>query len=63
VLARELSGLEKRLRRMAGGDGRVRLLMSAPGVGAIVGLTFAAAIDEPARFHSSKQVEGVRYLV
>jgi transposase len=32
VLARELSALEKRLRRMARGDGRVRLLMSAPGV-------------------------------
>jgi len=60
VLARELSGLEKRLRRMARGDGRVRLLMSAPGVGAIVGLTFAAAIDEPARFRSSKQV-GAHY--
>src|SRR5215472_10849073 len=39
VLARELSGLEKRLRRIARGDGRVRLLMSAPGVGAIVGLS------------------------
>ena len=60
VLARELSGLEKRLRRIARGDGRVRLLMSAPGVGAIVGLTFAAAIDEPARFRSSKQV-GAHY--
>jgi transposase len=60
VLARELSGLEKRLRRMARGDERVRLLMSAPGVGAIVGLTFAAAIDEPARFRSSKQV-GAHY--
>jgi transposase len=41
---------------MARADGRVRLLMSAPGVGPIVGLTFAAAIDEPARFRSSKQV-------
>lgn len=60
VLAREFSGLEKRLRRMARADGRVRLLMSAPGVGAIVGLTFAAAVDEPARFRSSKQV-GAHY--
>jgi transposase len=60
VLARELSGFEKRLRRIARGDGRVRLLMSAPGVGAIVGLTFAAAIDEPARFGSSKRV-GAHY--
>jgi transposase len=28
--------------------------MSAPGVGTIVSLTFAAAIDDPARFKSSK---------
>ena len=30
--------------------------MSAPGVGAIVALTFVAAIDDPARFQSSKAV-------
>ena len=30
--------------------------MSIPGVGAIVSLTFTAAIDEPARFKSSKQI-------
>jgi transposase len=34
----------------------VRLMMSAPGVGSIVGLTYVAAIDDPARFKSSKQV-------
>jgi len=30
--------------------------MSAPGVGAVVALTFVAAIDDPARFRSSKAV-------
>ncbi len=30
--------------------------MSAPGVGAIVALTFRAAVDQPERFRSSKQV-------
>ena len=30
--------------------------MSTPGVGAIVGLTYVAAIDDPARFTSSKTV-------
>src|ERR1700739_3387180 len=30
--------------------------MTAPGVGAIVGLTYAAAIDDPSRFRSSKAV-------
>jgi transposase len=41
---------------MARHDTRARLLMSVPGVGAIVSLMFAAAIDDPARFKSSKQV-------
>jgi len=41
---------------MARCDTRARLLTSVPGVGAIVSLTFTAAIDDPARFKSSKQV-------
>jgi len=49
VLLRELSGLAR-------ADGRVRLLMSTPGVGAIVALTYASAIDDPSRFKSSKMV-------
>lgn len=56
VLARELAGLEKRVRSAARADGRVRLLMSAPGVGAIVGMTYVSAVDDPARFRSSKSV-------
>jgi transposase len=42
VLARELSSLEKRVRAIARSDQRVRLLMSAPGVGAIVALTYVS---------------------
>jgi transposase len=56
VLARELSSLEKRVRAIARSDQRVRLLMSAPGVGAIVALTYVSAIDDPARFQSSRMV-------
>ena len=56
VLARELAGLEKRLRGLARLDTRARLLMSAPGVGVIVALTFVAAIDDPGRFKSSRAV-------
>jgi len=37
-------------------DTRVRLLTSIPGVGAIVSLSFTAAIDDPARFKSSRQI-------
>lgn len=56
ALARELAGLEKRVRTIARDDARVRLLMSAPGVGAIVALTYVSAVDEPSRFKSSKMV-------
>jgi transposase len=56
ALARELRSLEKKVREMARTDQRTRLLMTTPGVGAIVALTFVAAIDDPGRFRSSKQV-------
>jgi transposase len=56
VLLRELSGFEKRVRTMARHDPKARLLMTTPGVGTIVALTYASAIDDPARFKSSKQV-------
>jgi len=56
VLLREFNGFERRVRTMARQDAKARLLMSTPGVGAIVALTFASAIDDPARFKSSKQV-------
>src|SRR3984885_6476457 len=56
VLLRELNGFEKRVRQQARQDKRVRLVMAAPGVGPIVGLTYVSAIDDPARFTSSKQV-------
>jgi len=56
VLAAQLQGLEKRLRSLAKEDGRARLLMTTPGVGVIVALTFVAAVDVPERFRSSKSV-------
>src|SRR6266436_6131875 len=56
VLLREFAGFEKRVRQAARSDDRVRLLMTVPGVGAIVGLTYASAIDNPGRFKSSKML-------
>ncbi len=56
ALGEQLSKLEKRVRSLARDARRARRLMSAPGVGAIVALTFVAAIDDPARFRSSKAV-------
>ena len=54
VLAGQLQGLERWIRRLARDDARARLLMSTPGVGSIVALTYVAAIDDPGRFRSSK---------
>jgi transposase len=55
VLLREFNAFEKRVRLMARSDAKARLLMSTPSVGSIVALTYASAIDDPARFKSSKQ--------
>jgi transposase len=54
ALAAEFAALDRKVRSMARADGKARLLMSTPGVGAIVALTYSAAIDDPDRFRSSK---------
>jgi transposase len=56
TLGAQLRELETRLRKQARHDERARLLMTVPGVGVIVALTFAAAVDDPGRFRSSKTV-------
>jgi transposase len=56
VLLREFKGLERRVVEIARLDAKARLLRSVPGVGPIIALSFAAAIDDPARFKSSKKV-------
>jgi len=56
VLRTEFAAFQKQTRKMAQSDSRTRLLMSTPAVGPIVSLTYASAIDDPARFRSSKQV-------
>ena len=48
--------LEKNVRQISRADARVRLLMSTPGVGPLVALTYVSAIDDPKRFTSSKRV-------
>lgn len=53
---REFKILEKQVRQIGRADERVRLLMSAPGVGPLVALTYVSAIDDPKRFTSSKAV-------
>ena len=55
-LRQELAGLERRVRQLAQDDPVCRRLMSMPGVGAVVALTYRSAVDDPSRFTSSKKV-------
>jgi transposase len=56
ALRDQLAVLDKRVRVIARADEVCRRLMSVPGVGAIVALTFRAAVDRPERFSSSKGI-------
>jgi transposase len=44
------------VRDLARQDERARRLMTVPGVGVLVSLTFVSAVDEPERFRSSRMV-------
>lgn len=50
VVREQYVGLHKKMLALARADDDCLLLMSAPGVGPFVALTYRAAIDEPARF-------------
>jgi hypothetical protein len=56
TLRRELAALEKQVRQLAQEDSVCLRLMTMPGIGAVVALTFRAAVDDPARFRSSKRI-------
>ena len=55
-LRQELAGLERQVRQLALEDSVCHRLMTMPGIGAVVALTFRSAVDDPARFTSSKKV-------
>lgn len=56
ALADEFAGFERKLRAMARQDDNARRLMTTPGVGVLVALTFVSAVDTPERFRSSRAV-------
>ena len=56
ALRRELAGLKKLVRNLTSQDPVCRRLMTMPGVGPVVALTFMSAIDDPDRFRRSKDV-------
>src|SRR4051794_32788458 len=55
-LLAEFMTLHRRMLALARADAVCRRLMSAPGVGALVAITFRTAVDDPGRFPSSKAV-------
>lgn len=55
-LRQELASLERLVRQMAQNDPVCLRLMTMPGIGAVVALTYRSAVDAPERFTSSKNI-------
>jgi len=58
VLDERLIPLEQELRPLARADARVRLLVTIPGIGDLLGLTIASEIGDIARFASARKLVG-----
>ncbi len=56
TLKREIAGLDKVVMARAKAAPACRLLMSAPGIGPVTALAYAATIDDPTRFAKSRAV-------
>jgi transposase len=56
LLLEELASIDGQLTALAKSDPVTRLLMTTPGVGVIVALTFRSAVDDPDRFPRSRDV-------
>ena len=59
VLREQIVILHRRLLAIVRDDEVCRRLMTIPGVGPVVSLTYRATVDVPARFHKSKSVGAV----
>jgi transposase len=55
-LLAEFARLHRRMLAIARADAVCRRLMTAPGVGALVSITFRTAVDDPVRFGTAKAV-------
>ncbi len=62
-LNQRIDPLDRALKQQAEQRPEVRLLMTHPGVGPVVAMTFVLTIGEPRRFHTSKQVAAYLGLV
>ena len=63
LVSEELATLDRQLAAVATKDPIVRRLMSTPGIGPIVALTFRAFVDEVSRFRTAGQVSAAIGLV
>ena len=52
----QVAGLDKEIARRAKASSACKRLMTVPGVGPLVALTYAAGVDDPARFRDSRTV-------
>ena len=59
AIREQVSVLHRRLLALVRGDDVCRRLMTIPGVGPVVALTFRVTVDVPARFRNSKAVGAV----
>jgi transposase len=57
-LDRQIAPINRELRPLAIGDARVKLLATIPGVGELLGLTFAAEIGDVSRFPTARKLVG-----
>jgi transposase len=63
ALWREFEQLHREMLRIVRGDEICRRLMSIPGVGPVVAITFKSAIDDPGRIAKSKTIHALFGLV
>ena len=56
ALATEFAGLHRQVLAIVRGDEVCRRLMTVPGVGPVVAITYATAVDDPGRFKKSKEL-------
>ena len=61
-LTEQIKTLEKELKKIARQDNQIQNLMTVPGVGLIVSLSFKASLGDPSRFSKSISV-GAYYLI
>jgi transposase len=63
ILDEQIAALDAKLDALVKGNGVLKLLTTAPGVGPVVATAFASVIDDPARFRNAHEVESYIGLV